>query len=95
MGGTVIALTMPFENLHAWAQVLFYVAFGLIIVMLAWTTVLFVLSRKALRSRARSRRPGGRRVSVALLRAGAERGAVTIADSVERLLTVEAREQGA
>lgn len=88
MGGTVIALTMPFENLHAWAQVLFYVAFGLIIVMLAWTTVLFVLSRKALRS---APPPDDQAADgfLWLFFVPALNEAVTIADSVERLLTVE------
>ena len=66
----------------------FYVAFGLIIVMLAWTTVLFVLSRKALRS---APPPDDQAADgfLWLFFVPALNEAVTIADSVERLLTVE------
>ena len=59
LGGTLIALTMPFEDLPAWAQVLFYVAFALIVAVLGWTTVLFVaLAHGAALARPRrTRRP--------------------------------------
>ncbi len=84
---------MPFENLAEWAQVLFYIAFGLIVAVLAWTTVLFVLSRRALRS------PPTADDSTAdgflwLFFVPALNEAVTIADSVARLLAVEARNKG-
>jgi 1,2-diacylglycerol 3-beta-glucosyltransferase len=90
VGGSVTALTMPFESMSAWAQVLFYIAFVLIIVMLVWTTVLFVLSRKALRS---APPPDGEAADgfLWLFFVPALNEAVTIADSVERLLAVEAR----
>lgn len=84
---------MPFANLPAWAQLLFYVAFALIIVVLVWTTVLFALSRKALHS------PPALDDEATdgflwLFLVPALNEALTIADSVARLLAVEARNKG-
>jgi cellulose synthase/poly-beta-1,6-N-acetylglucosamine synthase-like glycosyltransferase len=85
----LIGLAMPFEGLPAWSQVLFYAAFLTILVFLVWTTVLFVFSRKALGSEPD---PGTSAADgflwVFLVPALNE--SETIADSVSRLLSVEA-----
>ena len=44
-----LAVTLPFEGLPAWSQVLFYRAFVLIVAMLIWTPALFIASRRSLR----------------------------------------------
>ena len=41
---------MPFEGLPIWAQAIFYAAFLIILCVVAWTAVLFVISRRALRA---------------------------------------------
>ena len=46
----MISLAMPFSGLPAWAETLFYIAFLLIVLIWLWTLLLFVLSRRALRS---------------------------------------------
>ena len=52
MGGTLIALTMPFDGLPAWAQVLFYIAFVLIV-----SSRLDARALRRSRARARIARP--------------------------------------
>jgi cellulose synthase/poly-beta-1,6-N-acetylglucosamine synthase-like glycosyltransferase len=84
-----VALTMPFDGLPAWAQVLFYVVFVLIVAVAAWTVVLFVLSRKALRSPPDAD-PAAADEFLWVFLVPALNEAVTIADSVERLIEVEA-----
>jgi cellulose synthase/poly-beta-1,6-N-acetylglucosamine synthase-like glycosyltransferase len=85
----MIAFTAPFAGLPVWAQVLFYAALALIVLVLAWTTVLFVLSRKALRSApAPDRAAADGLLWVFLVPALDEE--VTIADCVERLRGVDA-----
>ena len=51
MGAGADRAGLPFEGLPAWSQVLFYVAFVLIVVMLIWTIALFVASRRSLLAR--------------------------------------------
>jgi cellulose synthase/poly-beta-1,6-N-acetylglucosamine synthase-like glycosyltransferase len=85
----VIALALPFDGLPAWAQVLFYIAFVLILAVAAWTAVLFALSRKALRS-APEPDPEAADRFLWVFVVPALNEAVTIADSVERLFAVEA-----
>jgi cellulose synthase/poly-beta-1,6-N-acetylglucosamine synthase-like glycosyltransferase len=86
----VIALTMPFEGLPIWAQTLFYISFALILVMLVWTTVLFALSRKALLA-APDPDPAAAAELLWVYLVPALNESVTIADSVTRLMAVEAR----
>jgi len=85
----IVFLTGPFAGLPAWAQALFIVAFLVIVGVLAWTAVLFVSSREALRaSPAPDRAAADEFLWVFLVPALNEE--VTIADSVRRLAAVEA-----
>ncbi len=88
MGRAMIALAMPFHGLPVWAEVLFWIAFVVIVGMLGWTTFLFIASRRALR---RTPKLDGAEADdvlwVFLVPALDEE--VTIADSVERLLAVD------
>ena len=89
MGGPLIALIMPFANLPVWAQTIFYFVFALIVAVLAWTIVLFVSSRKAICSAPDPDRDAADAfLWVFLVPALNEQ--VTIVDSVDRLLAVEA-----
>lgn len=90
MGGTLIALTMPFDDLPSWAEVLFYVAFAIIVLGLIWSIVLFVLSRSALRSAPEPNSAAADEFLWVFLVPALNEEA-TIADSVTRLLAVEAR----
>ncbi len=90
MGERLVALTMPFEGLPAALQVFFYVIFVLIVAVLAWTSTLFVLSRRALRQAA-SPDPRVTDGFLWVFLVPALDEAITIADSVDRLLSVEAR----
>jgi cellulose synthase/poly-beta-1,6-N-acetylglucosamine synthase-like glycosyltransferase len=86
----VTAFVQPFANLPTWAHVLFLIAFAIVLGVLCWTAVLFVLSLRDLRS---APDPDDEAVDrflwVFLVPALNE--AVTIADSVSRLVAVEAR----
>jgi cellulose synthase/poly-beta-1,6-N-acetylglucosamine synthase-like glycosyltransferase len=88
----LIALAMPFDGLPAWSQVVFYAAFLTIVFFLAWTTVLFVFSRRAL---GHEPDPDAAAADgflwVFLVPALDE--SETIADSVTRLLSVDARDK--
>src|SRR5262245_15564092 len=86
----MISLAMPFSGLPAWAETLFYVAFVLIVVLWLWTLVLFLLSRRALGS-APDPDEDPRDEVLWVFLVPALNAEVTIADSVSRLLTVEAR----
>jgi cellulose synthase/poly-beta-1,6-N-acetylglucosamine synthase-like glycosyltransferase len=86
----LIGLAMPFEGLPIWAQTLFYVVFVLIFFVVLWTLVLFALSRRALRA-APAPSPEAADEFLWLFVVPALNEAVTIADSVERLLAVEAK----
>jgi 1,2-diacylglycerol 3-beta-glucosyltransferase len=85
----VIALTMPFEGLPVWAQVLFYFVFVLIVLMALWTLTLFILSRKALHSPPHAEEEARDRFLWVFV-VPALNESVTIADSVARLLAVQA-----
>ena len=89
MGGSLIARVRPVPGLPVWAQTLFTIAFVLIVLVLAWTSVLFVSSREALhRAPEPDRAAADEFLWVFLVPALNEE--VTIADSVKRLLAVEA-----
>jgi cellulose synthase/poly-beta-1,6-N-acetylglucosamine synthase-like glycosyltransferase len=89
VGGPLTAFILPFAHLPVWAQVLFYISFVLILAMLVWTSILFAYSRKAIRSApAPDRAAADGFLWVFLVPALNEE--VTIADSVGRLLEVEA-----
>ena len=85
----MIGLSMPFDGLPAWAAVLFYVAFVVIVGMLVWTSILFVAARRALRQ-APDPDPRGADELLWVFLVPALNEEVTIADSVSRLLAVEA-----
>jgi 1,2-diacylglycerol 3-beta-glucosyltransferase len=89
VGGTLIAFTGPFEGLPTWAQTLFVVVFVIIIVVWVWTLALFVASRRALRKAPPAEGSADELLWVFLVPALNEE--VTIADSVDRLLGVEAK----
>lgn len=89
MGGPLIALVMPFAGLPVWAQTLFYIAFALIVAMLVWTMILFASSREAIHS-APTPDPAAADEFLWVFLVPALNEAVTIADSVDRLLAVEA-----
>jgi cellulose synthase/poly-beta-1,6-N-acetylglucosamine synthase-like glycosyltransferase len=89
VGGPLVGLALPFEGLPPWAQALFYVVFVLILAMLAWTIVLFVSSRRAIRS-APDPDPAAADSFLWVFLVPALDEEVTIADSVKRLLAVEA-----
>jgi 1,2-diacylglycerol 3-beta-glucosyltransferase len=89
VGGPVIALVSPFAGLPLWAQVLFLLAFLVIVFVLAWTSVLFASSREALHAEpAAHAEAAGEFLLVFVVPALDEE--VTIADSVRRLATVKA-----
>ncbi len=88
MGGTLIAFTGPFAGLPAWAQALFVIVFVIILVVWVWTLALFVASRRALRRAPPEEGSSDELLWVFLVPALNEE--VTIADSVDRLLAVEA-----
>lgn len=90
MGRAMIALEMPFSGLPAWAETLFYAVFVLIVLVWLWTLVLFVLSRRALGS-APDPDDEARDTLLWVFLVPALNEEVTIADSVSRLLAVEAR----
>ncbi len=88
--GRLTALAMPFEGLPVWAQALFYLVFVLILLVVFWTLVLFLLSRKALHSPPAAD-PEIRDSFLWVFFVPALNEEVTISDSVARLLKVEAR----
>jgi 1,2-diacylglycerol 3-beta-glucosyltransferase len=81
---------MPFEGLPIWAQALFYPAFLIIVGVVAWTVVLFVFSRRALRAEG-DPDPQAADAFLWVFLVPARNEGVTIADTVARLLAVEAR----
>jgi cellulose synthase/poly-beta-1,6-N-acetylglucosamine synthase-like glycosyltransferase len=83
------ALSMPFAGLPAAVQALFYVTFVVIVAVFAWTGVLFMLSRRALRA-APSPDPGAADNFLWVFLVPALDEAITIEDSVRRLLSVGA-----
>jgi 1,2-diacylglycerol 3-beta-glucosyltransferase len=87
---TMIALEMPFSGLPGWAETLFYAVFVLIVLIWLWTLALFLLARRALRS---APTPDGetRDAFLWVFLVPALNEEITIADSVSRLLAVEAR----
>ena len=89
MGRSLTALALPFPGLPVWAEVLFTIAFLEIVFMLAWTGVLFVSSREALHSAPDPDRAAADEFLWVFL-VPALNEEVTIADSVERLVAVEA-----
>ena len=90
MDRAMISFAMPFSGLPAWAETLFYVAFVLIVLIWLWTFVLFLLSRRALGS-APDPDEDARDKFLWVFLVPALNEEVTIADSVSRLLAVEAR----
>ena len=88
MGGTLIALTGPFAGLPLWAHWLFLAVFVIILTVWVWTLILFIASRRALRQAPSEAGSTGDLLWVFLVPALNEE--VTIADSVDRLLGVEA-----
>jgi cellulose synthase/poly-beta-1,6-N-acetylglucosamine synthase-like glycosyltransferase len=79
-----------FPGLSVWAQVLLTIAFVLIVVVGAWTTVLFVLSRRALHD-APAPDPDSADSFMWAFIVPALDEALTIGDSVRRVLEVDAR----
>ena len=79
---------MPFEGLPVWAQALFYPAFLIIVGVVAWTVVLFVSSRRALRAEGDAD-PQAANAFLWVFLVPALNEGVTIADTVARLLAVE------
>jgi 1,2-diacylglycerol 3-beta-glucosyltransferase len=91
MGGAMIVVANVFSGLPVWSQVLFWASLVTIVFTLVWNTVLFMLSRRALR--ADTEPDGAPETSDAFLwvfLVPALNEALTIADSVGRLHTVEA-----
>ena len=86
----MIALVLPFANLPTWAQVLFYIALTLIIAMLLWTMGLFISSREAIHS-APDIDADAADAFLWVFFVPALNEAVTIADSVDRLVAVAAK----
>ncbi len=85
----MIGLALPFDGLPALVQALFWVAFVLIVFGLAWTSALFAASRQTLgEAPAPDDVAADRFLWVFLVPALNEE--VTIVDSVDRLLAVEA-----
>jgi 1,2-diacylglycerol 3-beta-glucosyltransferase len=89
VGGALTGLVLPFANLPVWAQALFCIAFGLIAAVLGWTIVLFVSSRKAIRS-APDPDAAAADAFLWVFLVPALNEQLTVADSVDRLLSVEA-----
>jgi 1,2-diacylglycerol 3-beta-glucosyltransferase len=90
VGGSVNGLSLPFENLPLGAQIIFYFVFFLVFAGFIWTLILFVASRRTLRS-SPEREPGDADGFLWVFFVPALDEAVTIADSVDRLLAVRAR----
>jgi cellulose synthase/poly-beta-1,6-N-acetylglucosamine synthase-like glycosyltransferase len=84
----MIALELPFHGLRWWASTPLWIAFVVIVVMLVWTTVLFVVGRHALRS-APKLADGEENGYLWVFLVPALNEAVTIGDSVRRLLDVD------
>lgn len=80
-------VTLPFEGLAPGWQVLFYLALCVIVAMLAWTTVLYVRGRRA-RLRAPDAPENGADDFEWVFVVPALNEAVTIGDSVRRLLEI-------
>lgn len=89
MGGPVTALAMPFDGLWLPIQLLFYAAFIVIVVLLLWTSLLFVLAIRARRSAPRVD-PDGASSFLWVFVVPALNEERTIADSVRRLFAVQA-----
>jgi 1,2-diacylglycerol 3-beta-glucosyltransferase len=83
----VPALALPFEGIPTVWRVLFIVAFAVIVVMLAWTILLFVKAERA-REHAPDAPPDGADAFTWLFLVPALNEAVTIHDSVTRLLAL-------
>jgi 1,2-diacylglycerol 3-beta-glucosyltransferase len=79
-----------FHGLPVWSQVLYWIAFAIIVVNVVWAGTLFACSRRALHS-APEPRPDGADDFLWVFLVPALNEAATIADSVARLLAVEAR----
>jgi cellulose synthase/poly-beta-1,6-N-acetylglucosamine synthase-like glycosyltransferase len=84
----MIALQLPFNGLPWWAAAPLWIAFVVIVVMLVWTTVLFVVGRHALRS-APELTEGEENGYLWVFLVPALNEEVTIGDSVRRLLGVD------
>jgi 1,2-diacylglycerol 3-beta-glucosyltransferase len=78
----------PFDGVPWLAQVILIVAFAVIVSMCAWTTALFLRSRRAI-ARAPEPRPEGSDGFTWVFLVAAMNEEVTIGDSVERLLALE------
>jgi 1,2-diacylglycerol 3-beta-glucosyltransferase len=89
MGRSVIALVDPFAGLPTWAQLFFYFVCALIVGVLAWTGILFASSRRWSRT-APGPDPAAADSFLWVFLVPALNEEVTIGDSVERLLAVEA-----
>jgi cellulose synthase/poly-beta-1,6-N-acetylglucosamine synthase-like glycosyltransferase len=87
VGGTLIVAA--FQGLPLWAEVLFTATLALIVAVLAWTAVLFASSRRAL-SRAPEPDPKAADEYLWIFLVPALNEELTIADSVRRLVAVEA-----
>ena len=86
----MIAFTLPFDGLPGWAQALFSLSLAIVLATLLWTLALFVLSRRALRA-APPADPEGADAYLWVFVVPALNEALTIGDSVARLIDVEAR----
>ena len=89
----MIVVANVFTGLPVWSQVVFWASLATIVFNLVWNTVLFVLSRRALRAEAEAdndSEPGGADAFLWVFLVPALDEALTIADSVERLHAVEA-----
>jgi len=82
-----MAVALPFEGIPTVWRVLFVVAFVVIVVMLAWTILLFVKGGRA-REHAPEAPPDGAAAFTWLFLVPALNEAVTIRDSVARLLAI-------
>ena len=89
MGGALTLATITSNGLPTWSLGLFLVAFVIIVFMLCWTTVLFVSSRHAL-ARAMGVDEAARDGLLWIFLVPALNEEVTIADSVRRLVDVNA-----
>jgi 1,2-diacylglycerol 3-beta-glucosyltransferase len=85
-----VGVSLPFEGLPALWTVLFAVAFLVICFMLVWTVALFVRAQRV-RTRPPPEPPGGTDAFTWVFLVPALNEAVTIADSVDRLLAIPVR----
>ena len=92
MGGTVIVVAALFSGLPEWVQVIYWIALVIIVFVFAWNAVLFVLSRRALHGEAVPD-PHGADSFLWVFLVPALNESLTIADSVSRLLAVQARDK--